>query len=151
MAKPRGPRGEAGGQRLAEAHRTLSRPLTGAEAHLLGQELLDTGTAESLPPSFVIVSFGASPHRAGTFPEVNVVNVLSNPSATPRTESLRSSTTPRPTTFLLPPFPGNSGWLLVSWSGKVPRCPTTSTGTPGRLHDLSGRGWGVWRKHTEVR
>lgn len=143
MAKSRGPRGEAGGQRLAEAHRTLSPPLTGSEAHLLGQKLLNTGAAESLPPSFVIVSFGASLHRAGTFPEVNV---LSNPSATPGTESLRGSTTPCPTILFLPPFPGNSELFLVSLSVKVPRYPTTSTCTPGKFHDLSWRVEGITRK-----
>lgn len=41
--------GRTGGERLAEAHRTLSRLLTRAEAHLLGQEPLNTGTPQSLP------------------------------------------------------------------------------------------------------
>jgi hypothetical protein len=44
------PREETGGEQLAEAHRALSRPPTGAEAHLLGRELSDTESPESLPP-----------------------------------------------------------------------------------------------------
>ena len=52
---------------MAKAHRTFSRPLTGAEAHLLGQELNNTETRNRFLLSFVIVSFGAFPHRVRTF------------------------------------------------------------------------------------
>lgn len=88
--------GETGGQRLAEAHRTVSRPLTGADAHLLGQEPLDTGTPESLPPSFVIVSFGAFPHRARTFRKLTYCQIPpppqeQNPSAATRRRAVRPS------------------------------------------------------------
>lgn len=48
-APPVGRRRGTGGERLAEALRTLSRLLTAAKAHLLGQELLNTGTPQSLP------------------------------------------------------------------------------------------------------
>lgn len=73
--------GEASRERLAEAHQNLSRSLTRAEAHLLRQELLNTGTPESFP-SLVCYCFlrGFSSQGQG-FPEVNV---LPNPSATPR-------------------------------------------------------------------
>lgn len=93
--------------------------------------------------SFVIVSFGVFPLWVRTFPEVNV---LSNPSATTETEFLRSNATPRRRAFLLSLFAGSRVWFLVSSSAKVPRCPTTSSGTPRRSHELSFRKESAERK-----
>lgn len=66
------PVGETGGERLAEAHQILSRPLTGAEAHLLGRELPNAGTPESLPPLVCYCFLRGFSSRGQDFPEVNV-------------------------------------------------------------------------------
>lgn len=73
--------GEAGRERLAEAHQNLSRSLTRAEAHLLRQELLNTGAPESLPSLVCYCFLRGFSSQGQDFPEVNV---LPNPSATPR-------------------------------------------------------------------
>lgn len=66
------PVGKTGGERPAEAHQSLSRPLTGAEAHLR-QELLNTGTPESLPPLVCYCFLRGFSSRGQDFPEVNVL------------------------------------------------------------------------------
>lgn len=131
--RPHGRHGGTGdprGETLAGARRLRSRPLTGAEAHLLGRDPLNTRTPKPLPPAFVIVSFGAFPLGSGLTGSRRATKSLRQQKQDPSAATCRPATRP---SFPLPlPATQVAPWLLVRRSSALPTTPSCTARRPSR-------------------